>query len=50
MSAETRWIVDCLGRLARGDVPLVPDDPVDWNLLLETAEAEGLAPALGFAW
>ena len=50
MSAETRWIVDCLRRLARGDGPLVPDDPVDWSLLLETAEAEGLAPALGFAW
>ena len=38
MSAETRWIVDCLRRLARGDGPLVPDDPVDWSLLLETAD------------
>jgi len=50
MSAETRWLIDCLRALARHEAPPVPTDSLDWNGVVETAEGESLAPALGFAW
>jgi hypothetical protein len=48
MSAERRWLVECLRALARGEVAPAADEPIDWTALLTTAEAEGIAPALGF--
>ncbi len=50
MSAETRWLIDCLRALARHEAPPVPTDSLDWNGVVETAEGESLAPALGFVW
>jgi hypothetical protein len=49
MSPETRWIVECLRSLPGRGTPRAPGDSLDWNLLLLSAEAEGLGPALGFA-
>jgi len=50
MSAETRWLIDCVRALARHEAPPVPTDSLDWNGVVETAEGESLAPALGFVW
>ena len=50
MSAEVRWLIDCLRALARHEAPPVPTDSLDWNGVIEAAEGESLAPALGFAW
>jgi putative nucleotidyltransferase-like protein len=50
MSAETRWLIDCLRALARHEAPPVPTDLLDWNGVVDKAEGESLAAALGFAW
>jgi hypothetical protein len=50
MSPELRWLVDCLQALARDEAPPVPRESIDWAQVLTTAEAEALAPALGFAF
>ncbi len=49
MSPETRWIVECLRSLGRRGAPPLLGESLDWNLLLASAEADGLGPALGFA-
>jgi hypothetical protein len=48
LSPEIRWILDGIRAL---DGPRAPTAPVrlDWDLVMASAEAEGLAPALGFA-
>ncbi len=48
MSPETRWLLDCVRSLTAQDAASPPVTSLDWNLLLASAEAEGLAPALGF--
>lgn len=48
LSPEIRWVLDCLRSLEGGVAP-APPVPLDWDLVLTSAEAEGLAPALGFA-
>jgi putative nucleotidyltransferase-like protein len=48
MTAERRWLVDCLRALARGATLPVASASIDWTALLATAEAESVAPALGF--
>ncbi len=48
MSLETRWILDCIRSLNAQAALSPPVSSLDWNLLLASAEAEGLAPALGF--
>lgn len=50
MSPEARWVVACLQSLHRQDAPPPPVTPLNWDLLLTLAEAEGLGPALGFAF
>ncbi|PYM87409.1 MAG: hypothetical protein DME13_06190, partial [Candidatus Rokuibacteriota bacterium] len=50
MSAETRWLIDGMRALARHEAPPVPTDSLDWNGVVEMAEGESLAAALGFAW
>src|SRR2546425_10162563 len=50
MSAETGWLIDCLRALARHEARPVPGDSLDWNGVVETAEGESVAPAIGFAW
>ena len=49
MSPETRWLLACVQSLNGQDAPSPPVGPLDWDLLLASAEAEGLAPALSFA-
>lgn len=49
MNPETRWLRDCLRSLTAKDIVWPPISSLDWDLLLASAEAEGLAPALGFA-
>jgi hypothetical protein len=46
LSPEIRWILDAVERL-EGRRP--PPVRLDWDLVLATVEAEGLAPALGVA-
>jgi len=48
VSPAIRWILDCLCSRDGTDAP-VRSVPPNWDLVLTTAEAEGLAPALGFA-
>jgi hypothetical protein len=48
LSPEIRWILGCLRSLDGSDPPPSPG-PLNWDLLLATAEAEGLAAPLGFA-
>ncbi len=48
MSPEIRWILDRIGSLDGPDAP-PPPVPLNWGRVLTAAEAEGLAPALGFA-
>jgi hypothetical protein len=48
MSAERRWLVECLRALARREAPPAAHEPIDWTALLTTAEAESVAPAVGF--
>jgi hypothetical protein len=50
MSVETRWLIDGMRALARHEAPPVPTDSLDWNGVVEMAEGESLAAALGFAW
>ena len=50
MSPETRWILDCIRSLTRQGAPAPAGGFLDWDLALASAEAEGLAPALGFAF
>jgi Uncharacterised nucleotidyltransferase len=49
MSTEIHWLIDCWRALARHEAPPVPIDSLDWNGVVETAEGESLAAALGFA-
>jgi hypothetical protein len=46
VNPEARWIVACLRALGRA-AP-VPPASLNWDLTLAVAEAEGVAPALGF--
>ncbi len=48
LSPET-WILDCIRSLNAQAAPSPPVSSIDWDLLLASAEVEGLAPALGFA-
>ena len=48
MSPETRWLLACVQSLNGQDVPSPPVGALDWDVLLASAETEGLAPALGF--
>jgi len=50
MNPETFWTIACVRSLNGQDAPAPPVSPLNWNLLLTSAEAEGLAPALGFAF
>ena len=50
MNPETRWILACIRPLSGQDALALPVNSLDWNLLLASAEAESLAPALGFAF
>lgn len=51
MSPETRWLVACVRSLnGQEAAPFLPVGLLDWEGLLASAEAEGLAPALGFAF
>jgi hypothetical protein len=49
MSPEVRWILACVRSLHRQTPPPRPVAPVDWEVVLAVAEAEGVGPALGFA-
>ena len=50
MSPETRWLLACVRSLNGQESVPPPASSLDWDLLLASAEAEGLAPALGFAF
>lgn len=47
VSPEVRWILDCLRSLDGADAP-APPGALRWDRVLAAAEAESLAPALGF--
>lgn len=49
MSPETRWLLACVRSIDGGEAAFPPAPLLDWDGLLASAEAEGLAPALGFA-
>ncbi|MGH7311561.1 MAG: nucleotidyltransferase domain-containing protein [Candidatus Rokuibacteriota bacterium] len=48
MSPEIRFILDCLRPLEVRAAP-APSRPLNWDVVLTFAQAEGLAPALGVA-
>ena len=48
MTPEVRWVLACLRSLQRGETPPPPLSDLRWDAVLASAEAEGLAPALGF--
>ncbi len=50
MSPETRWLLACVRSLDGREAAFPPVGLLDWDALLASAEAEGLAPALGFAF
>ena len=51
MSPETRWLLACVRSLnGQEAAPFPPLGLLDWDGLVSAAEAEGLAPALGFAF
>lgn len=49
MTAEAHWVLACLRSLGRAGARSVPPASLNWERLLAFAEAENLAPALGFA-
>lgn len=49
MSPEFQWVLACV-RALQAQMELPPPGAVDWNVVLAVAEAEGVAPALGFAF
>jgi hypothetical protein len=48
VTPEVRWILACVGSLGGPHAPPAPDGTLSWDRVLTIAEAEGLAPALGF--
>lgn len=48
LSPEVRWLLACVRTLGREEAPPAPPAALDWHGWLAIAEAEGLAPALGF--
>jgi hypothetical protein len=49
MTPERRWVLTCLRSVLRSSPPSAPDILLDWGRVVAIAEAEGVAPALGFA-